>query len=124
MPEPHAGFIAVGAGEDHSPGLKIDGSIAAQGGTVSGQCGVPELNGGFTAAAGAGLGIGLRSGKAPSPTPSPTETETPGPTATPAPAPPPVVIRMNFQRSDQLSPRGFVAESGSPFEPVLGYGWR
>ena len=124
VPEPNAGFIAVAAGEDHSIGLRSGGSIAAWGNNVSGQCDVPEPNSGFTAvAAGTGLGIGLASGAAPSPTPSPTAAEAPGPTVTPTPAPPPFAIRLNFQRPDQFSPRGFVADSGSPFDPVIGRGW-
>ena len=55
------GFVAIGAGEIHSLGLKADGSIAAWGANNYGQCEVPAPNTSFVAvAAGWAHSLGLR----------------------------------------------------------------
>ena len=61
MPDPNAGFVAVAAGNDHSLGLKYDGSIVAWGHNYLGQCDVPDPNTGFVvAAAGGDHNLGLK----------------------------------------------------------------
>ncbi|MBK7189944.1 MAG: hypothetical protein IPH86_15030 [bacterium] len=51
----------MSAGEDHSLGLKADGSIVAWGSNAYGQCDVPSPNAGFVAvSAGGGYSLGLK----------------------------------------------------------------
>ena len=62
VPEPNTGFIAVAAGENHSLGLKSDGTVVAWGGNTYGQCTVPSPNANFIAiAAGHSFSLGLKS---------------------------------------------------------------
>jgi len=49
-----APFVAVSAGNEHSLGLREDGSIVVWGCNENGQCKVPEPNDGFVAVAGGG----------------------------------------------------------------------
>jgi hypothetical protein len=61
IPSPNADFIAVAAGELHSLGLKVDGSIAAWGWNYFGQCNIPSPNADFIAVAAGGLhNLGLK----------------------------------------------------------------
>ncbi|MHC4066106.1 MAG: fibronectin type III domain-containing protein, partial [Planctomycetota bacterium] len=56
-----ADFVAVAGGEEHSLGLKADGSIVAWGWNAWGQCGAPTPNTDFVAvAAGYGHSLGLK----------------------------------------------------------------
>ncbi len=62
VPEPNLGFVAVAGGDNHSLGLKANGSIVAWGGNNQyGQCDVPAPNTGFVAvAAGTTHSLGLK----------------------------------------------------------------
>ncbi len=68
VPSPNNDFVAVAAGNNHSLGLKSDGSIVAWGSNnddysqYTGQCDVPSPNSGFVAvAAGGNNSLGLKS---------------------------------------------------------------
>lgn len=62
VPPPNAEFTAVAGGNNHSLGLKADGSIVAWGWNDWGQVDVPSPNAGFTAISGANINsLGLRS---------------------------------------------------------------
>ena len=52
VPEPNEGFVTVAGGDDHSLGIKADGSIVAWGRNDYGQCTVPGPNEDFIAVAG------------------------------------------------------------------------
>lgn len=62
FPESLDSLIATAGGDNHSLGLKSDGTIIAWGYNGSGECNVPEPNGGFIAvAAGGDHSLGLKS---------------------------------------------------------------
>ena len=61
VPEPNTDFIAIAAGNDHSLGLKANGSIIAWGENSYGQCNAPNPNTDFiSVAAGVCYSLGLK----------------------------------------------------------------